>query len=323
MKKVLIIFTFLSIVLFSCYEDYLKDFDSDAIYFPYQIDVRTVVVGEGMKFRIAADLGGVRENTRDRNVTIELDNTLITPEILSTMKGAAAYIKESVSTVTTLQPLPSNYYSLSSYNTITIKAGEHMGYITLTTDSVAFLGDPLTIEANYAIPLEIKEADADSILQPKRYTVIGLKYENMLFGNYWHGGVTTVKDPGGNIVETRKYYTSIPTPELKIWKLKTVAPNEVVVNGYSDQTTSKNEFKLTLSGTNVTISSMAGSTFVVEPDGTSSYNNAKLLQNRKIMLNYKYVDASGNTCYAQDTLTFRNRIRDGVNEWQDENPSHY
>ena len=37
----------------------------------------------------------------------------------------------------------------------------------------------------------------------------------------------------------------------------------------------------------------------------------------------KYVNSDGNTCYAQDTLTFRNRLRDGVNEWQDENPSHY
>jgi len=48
-----------------------------------------------------------------------------------------------------------------------------------------------------------------------------------------------------------------------------------------------------------------------------------LLQNRKIFLNYKYKDAAGNWCHAQDTLTFRNRIRDGVNEWQDENPANY
>jgi hypothetical protein len=59
------------------------------------------------------------------------------------------------------------------------------------------------------------------------------------------------------------------------------------------------------------------------PDGASTFNRAKLLQDRRIVLSYKYIDASGNTCYAQDTLTFRNRIRDGINEWQDENPSHY
>jgi hypothetical protein len=68
---------------------------------------------------------------------------------------------------------------------------------------------------------------------------------------------------------------------------------------------------------------MTGATFAVEADGASTYNQAKLLQNRKIFLNYKYKNAAGNWCYAKDTLTFRNRIRDGVNEWQDENPNNY
>jgi hypothetical protein len=96
-----------------------------------------------------------------------------------------------------------------------------------------------------------------------------------------------------------------------------------VTNGFSDQTTAKEEMLLTLDGTNITVSTRAGSTFAVVPNGASTFNRAKLLQNRKILLNYMYVNAAGNTCYAQDTLTFRNRIRDGVNEWQDENPANY
>ena len=173
------------------------------------------------------------------------------------------------------------------------------------------------------LPFYITEADADTILLNKRQAIIGLKYENMLFGNYWHGGVTTVKDAGGNIINTITYYTTIPTIESKIWILKTIAPNKLVTNGYSDQTTSKNEMTLTLDGTNIAVSSSIGSTFTVIPDGTSNFNRAKLLQNRKIVLSYKYVNSNGNTCYAQDTLTFRNRVRDGVNEWQDENPLNY
>jgi hypothetical protein len=112
-------------------------------------------------------------------------------------------------------------------------------------------------------------------------------------------------------------------PENKTWKLKTVGPDALVTNGYSDQTTAKDEMRLTLSSTNIIVSTNAGSTFAVQPNGASTFNRAKLLQNRKILLNYKYVNAAGNTCYAQDTLTFRNRIRDGVNEWQDENPANY
>jgi hypothetical protein len=190
-------------------------------------------------------------------------------------------------------------------------------------DSAKFLADPNTLFANYAVPFYMVSADADTILQTKRSAVIGVHYENMLFGNYWHGGITTVKDASGNTIQTIAYYTAVNQPENKIWKLTTVGPNALVTNGYSDQTTAKGEMKLILDGTNITVTSNAGSTFTVLPDGSSTFNRAKLLQNRKILLTYKYVNAAGNTCYAKDTLTFRNRIRDGVNEWQDENPANY
>jgi len=63
---------------------------------------------------------------------------------------------------------------------------------------------------------------------------------------------------------------------------------------------------------------------VITPDGESTYNNTKLLQERKLILKYKFTNTVNTfTYHCTDTLTFRNRIRDGVNEWQDENPSHY
>jgi hypothetical protein len=322
MKKLLIVLI-LSVAMVSCYEDYIKDYDFNSVSFPYQTDVRTFVVGEGMKIEVGVALGGVRENTKDRIVNFTIDNSLVTPSILSLMKVGASYIKDAVAPVTTLTPIPANYYTLSDNSKMVIKAGQHMGSVVLKVDSAAFLADSKTLFANYAIPFYITEADADSILPDKRSAVIGLKYENMLFGNYWHGGVTKVKDASGAVIQTIAYYTAINQPENKIWKLKTVAPNQLVTNGYSDQTTAKEEMLLTLDGSNITVSTRTGSTFAVVPDGASNYNRAKLLQNRKILLNYKYVNAAGNTCYAQDTLTFRNRLRDGVNEWQDENPNNY
>ncbi len=322
MKKMFLI-VILAATMVSCYEDYIKDFDYDGIYFPYQTDVRTFVVGEGMSIEVGAALGGVRDNIKDRNVSFSLDNSLITPALLTIMKGGAPYIKDAVAPVTTLLPLPANYYTLSDNSKMVIKAGQHMGSVVMKVDSAKFLADPLTLFANYAIPFFITSADADTILSSKSSAVIGVKYENMLFGNYWHGGVTIRKSPAGANLDTIKYYTAVNQPENKIWKLKTVAPNALVTNGYSDQTTAKEEMLLTLDGTNITVSTRTGSTFAVVPEGASAYNRAKLLQNRKILLNYKYVNAAGNTCYAQDTLTFRNRVRDGVNEWQDENPANY
>ena len=321
MKKTGIILI-LAIAMVSCYSNYIGDFDFDSIYFPYQTDVRTFVVGEGMKIEVGAALGGVRDNNRDRIVSFVPDNSLIMPA-LTLMKAGAQYIKDAVAPVTTLLPLPVNYYTLSDNTKMVIKAGNHMGSVVIKVDSAKFLADQLSLFANYAIPFYINSADADTILALKRSAVIGVKYENMLFGNYWHGGITTVKDATGATISTILYYTSVNQPENKVWKLKTVAGNALVTNGYSDQTTTKEEMLLTLDGSNITVSPRTGSTFAVVPDGTSSFNRAKLLQNRKILLNYKYVNAAGNTCYAQDTLTFRNRIRDGVNEWQDENPASY
>ncbi len=63
MKKIFA-FLILSVAMVSCYDDYIKDYDFDAIYFPNQIDVRTFVVGEGMNIEIGATLGGVLENTK-------------------------------------------------------------------------------------------------------------------------------------------------------------------------------------------------------------------------------------------------------------------
>lgn len=322
MKKIITLII-ITLAMTACYEDYIKDFDYSAVYFTYQFDTRTLVVGEGMKIEIGVALAGVMENKTDRKITFSIDNNLVTPEILAAMKGGATYIRNAVSNVTELDAIPTNYYTLSNNNTIMIKAGQHAGSIVLKADSANFLADVETINAKYALALNITSAEADTILQNKRSTVIGIKYENMLFGNYWHGGVTTIKNPEGNTIETIVYPTTIPTPENTIWKLTTVSPNTLVTNGYSNITTSKGEMKLTLQDNNIIISSNENATFVVEADGTSTFNKAKLLQERKIYLNYKYVNEEGNTCYAQDTLTFRNRIRDGVNEWQDENPEHY
>ena len=55
----------------------------------------------------------------------------------------------------------------------------------------------------------------------------------------------------------------------------------------------------------------------------SRFNDAPLLQDRVLSLNYSYPNGDGTTTYVYDTLKFRNRIRDGINEWQDENTENY
>lgn len=320
MKKRIAVALGLTMALSACYDDYIKDFDYTSVYFMYQTNARTFVVGEGMSIEVGAALAGVRENRQDRVVGFQMDASLVNANALEAMKTGAGYIREAVSGVDTLKPLPADYFTISDNSRMVIKAGAHMGSVVIKADSARFLKDAATIRAGYAIPFYITSADADSIVGAKRSAVVALKYENMLFGNYWHGGVTTVKDASGKVVKTVKYYTTIPSPEAKIFKLKTVAPDALVTNMVSDK---EGSFKITLDGNAIKISKADGSAIDVKPDGTSTFNRAKLLQERKLFLSYKYENEDGTTSFAQDTLTFRNRIRDGVNEWQDENPDHY
>lgn len=308
----------------SCYEDYIFDYDYSAVYFPYQMDVRTFVVGEGMKVQIGTALSGVRSNDRDRNVTFELKPELVNADLQNKMLGASPYIKDNVPAINVkaIAAMPASYYTLTDNSTMVIKKGQHMGSIYVKADSANFLADPLNIQAVYVIPFSIVSADADTILDSKRTAMIGFRYENMLFGKYWHGGAALVNRPGKSDT-TMTYYTSIPSADSKVWTLTTASPNSLYANGYFDQTTTKNEMLLTLDGSNITVNTVAGSTRPVSAEGTSSYNQAKLLQNRKIFLKYTYSGANGYTYHCTDTLTFRNRIRDGVNEWQDADPSHY
>lgn len=317
MKKNIFFLLAIALIFVSCYKSYIEDFDHSSIYIPQQLDVRTFVVGEGMTIKVGAELGGVRENTKSRNVDFVIDNALITPDVLKGMKSSSySYIKNEVASIDSLLPMPANYYSLSNKNMIVINSGNHTGTIEVKADSARFLADSNTIKARYVIPFYIKTANADTILEDKRYAIIALKYENMLFGNYLHGGVTTVKDPSGATIETISYYTTPSQGNSEIWQLSSLAPYALATNGYSNQKSGKNEIKLTLNGTGITVSSATGSTNTYMPNGESSFNGERSLQKRKILLNYKFVNQEGNTYYVQDTLTFRNRIRDGVNEWQ-------
>jgi hypothetical protein len=320
--KIKILAIFLGLAMVSCYNEYVKDFDYTGVYFAYQTNVRTVVVGEGMKIEVGPALGGEMVNSRDRLVTMSLDNSLLTNGMLLAMQNSPVNsIKNYVTGLTMLTLLPADYYTMSG-TSVTIKKGQNSAAVVIRPDSVKFLSDPGTLMAKYVLPLRIISADADSVLRARNFTVIGLRYENMLFGNYIHGGVTIRKNAStGLSIDTAKYYTTIPQSDAKSWALTTITPSQLVTNGISNIAGS---FKITLNGGSIVVSQAAGSTVVVQPDGVSTFNQSKLLQDRKILLSYKYANADGSIIsYARDTLTFRNRIRDGVNEWLDENPVNY
>lgn len=341
MKKIAVLSAVL-LAAVSCYDPYIKDYDFNAVYVAYQYDLRTFVVGEGMKFRLTAGLGGVLENDRDRKVDFEIDPQLVTGKLnwywpgvtedvtaFSEMSGKTSYGKISQSYVTEalaasgiseLQPLPRSVYYLSD-DSIVINEGRMTGSVTVEADSLAFLSLPQAAgRTRYAIGFKIVSADADSVLRQKAYQVCAVRYENMFFGYWYHGGETTVVDSGGNVVETRSYPLRIPSDPStsEVYTLSTCAPNAVTTNYMGD---GEGSLKLVYDGGSVKVSSNDPTRKVVDMEST--FNRASLLQDRKLFLNYRYENPDGSTSIVKDTLAFRNRIRDGVNEWQDSNISHY
>lgn len=328
MKKILALLV-LTIAMVSCYEEYLLDYPYTATYFYLQQDVRTFVVGEGMKFKVGVTMGGIRENNIDRNIGFALDPSLITPARLASMKiTSQGYIKDAVSKVSTLEQLPAAYYTLSSPNTMVIKAGSHTGTVTVKADSLSFTNDSLktTRMSSYVLPFKITAwPTIDSIIKTKTTNVVGTMIENMLFGKYWHGGAALVNRPA-KADTTFIYKTAIPTlNENLIWTLTTLGPSTLAVSSYYKNAAVAGDtiMHLTLKGSKVFVSSGPDAPFVITPDGESTFNRARLLQDRKVFLKYKFTDGDGNTYHCTDTIRFRNRIRDGINEWQDENPSNY
>ena len=325
--------------LTGCYEDYVRDYDYSGVYVAYQYDLRTFVVGEGMEFKVGAVLGGVISNNKDREVWYAFDDNLVTSDLRqfvpaaegpftaftemsgTTSVGAVSqdYVKTAIASsgITSLTPLPSDAVKVPEGNCIRIARGKHTGTITVKADSLAFLSLPNAgPEPYYAIGFRITSANVDTVLRSKSYEVIALRYENMLFGNWYHNGKTEIYDAGGNLQETRAYHKEINSDDLCV--LRTIAPDTVQADktGYL-----AGQLNITLKDGALSLSDAAGGPAVT--DLGSSYNGARLLQDRKLYLNYSFTDAAGLRNVVTDTLSFRNRIRDGVNEWQDENSEHY
>lgn len=349
MKKLFAALLVAAVACTACYDEYVEDYEYSGVYVAYQYDLRTFVVGEGMKFRIGTVLAGVLSNERDRSVYYAFDDELVTGNLapyngldelgqasapftaFEVMSGAStsgtvsqSYVTDAVkaSGIKVLTPLPRDYFRVNEERKFTIGRGRHTATVTVEADSAALLADPhFGPQPYYALGFRLTSADADTVLFSKSFEVIAVRYENMLFGNWYHGGQTSVVDATGRVLSAETYPTSIPSDEGThgVYTLTTVAPDALTTN-YAG--VHEGSLRLTLDGADIRVENASSADRPIEDLG-SSFNRARLLQNRKLFLHYRYANGDGTYTVVRDTLSFRNRIRDGINEWQDENPEHY
>lgn len=193
-------------------ENEFDDFGSTSVYFPFQTPVRTIIQGKydlgfnendnNGRFEIGVTMTGVYENNKNRRVHFE-----VAPELIDVNQIPGA---NSLN----VQVLPPAYYTIEQESPVTIPPGSIKGRIPVQL-SDAFFDDPLSFVAekdsvNYVLPLRITDyEELDSLfsgvpaegavnpikikaedwqIQPKDYTLFGIKFMNKYQGIYLRRG---------------------------------------------------------------------------------------------------------------------------------------
>lgn len=288
----------------SCeYEDFESDYIYSTVYFANQKLKRTFVEGEINTIKIGIVLGGKRENTTNEQVIFTTTDT--------TGFSSTGY---------TL--MPDNYYTLSNYSEIVISSGQFSGDISMTIDP-AFFADSLATSETYAIPFKLVSSTTDSILEGKDSLLLILDFEHTLFGNYYHNGQVVRLDAlTSEVMDTIIYHQEEPvTNPANNWSLTTVASSTLKTRGLGWYTPSD------LSGFFMVVNDDYSIGIVEDPgvvaiglnwriEAVAGAENRYNAETKEFYLNYKFIDTkSGYECIATDTLIFRNRILDGVNQW--------
>jgi hypothetical protein len=323
MKKALSILI-VGIATFGCSNNNIgfDDFDYQAIYFPYQSPVRTIILGDESigdnsidleeAFNIGVTMGGAYENVRDRSVTLEY-----APEL-----GANVVDLDG----NPMEILPANYYN-ASFGEVIIPEGDFAGRMRVDlTDQ--FFADPLSTSTHYFLPVRITDTDGDTILSgdpnifvdnpdprvaedwsvpPKDYTLFGIKYINPLHGLYFVRGTSV--NTSKNIVNS---YSERFLTDNTMVRLTTLAKDKCIMHTMAGIFTGNELFTMVLTfnedNKTITISRVSGSTVSVSGTGTyvtkedpesESYNGQK---HRTMYLDYTF--SRGDTYTVNDTLVF-------------------
>ena len=329
MKKILIVLL-TGILMFGCtnWDIEFDDFLYQSIYFPYQMPIRSIILGDEAvgdntidrehAFSIGLTVGGTYANNIDRQITIAY-----APELADNIIDAA--------TGDTLELLPESYYDAgflaSATDIIPIPSGEMSGKTRVQLND-AFFQDPLSAGFHYIVPLKIIDAGTDTVLSgtpgpgaaspdprnpddwninPKDFTMFGIRYINETHGHYLYRGQRRNLTTDEVTAYSERFLTDNP-----LTLLSTTSLTENIMSKAAGMATDES-FQMLLtfdhSGQTLTVSRLdtttvdvngTGSYYTKEQGESESYNGNK---HRTIYLEYSYI--GGTDTYAvNDSLVF-------------------
>ena len=268
---------------------------------------RTLVVGEGLRFKIGAAMAGELNNNADRTVDFKLGSAMAFP------------VTDLVHVA-----LPTDYYNYAALTGTTSKVqaiipkGSFIGYFTVVMDSVKFLNNPLamlsTTQTQFlTLPVKIVSTSLDSVNLANDSITVKVRYMAGTDGYYLYKNTIT-KKLNGNTVGTTITENYASESDEQAWRLTTAGPFTVeVLSAIGEKTTSGLKFNLTVDNSGISYQSIAGQP-VVDASGPSVYDK----KTRDFNLNYTYKKSGNDTIYnVNSNLIFRNRMRDGINESRD------
>ena len=266
-------------------EDFVVDYDFTAIYFANRKIDRSIIIGEYDYIQVGVVLSGKVANNTEEWAKYHLNPDTVT--------GSGYTV------------LPDNYYTIENSiegkdpGTFYVPSGDWLGMVKVTLND-QFVNDPLALTANYALGFELEKnnTSVDSILTGKEAVIITFKYISNAEGFYYHNGVAT----GG---------TEAIVYDQKVWELSTEGTTSVESNGLGNGLGgAQNKILIEINADNtVTLSSADGGLPITDLSG-SRYDPDL----RQFYLNYSY-DEGGVIYNSTDTLVFRNRVVDGINQW--------
>lgn len=326
MKQIFFLLSILMLAVGCSNQDVdFDDFEFQAVYFPYQTPIRTIMLGDEVvgdntidrehAFSIGVTIGGMYVNEMDREVAIEY-----TPEL------AQNILDENSGD--TLALLPEEYYT-ATFDRITIPEGSFFGKMRVELND-AFFEDPDAIRLKYVIPLVITDAFGDSILsgegdtsidtldrrigahwvvEPKDYTLFAVKYINPYHGVYLLRGqsINTTAVPNDTVIYSKRFLTDNDMVKLQTRSLATCSMpvlGGVNKGGKYNMLLTFDEAAQTMAVTQFDTTSVvvagSGSYYTKEDDEAESYTDFK---HRTIYLDYTFEDG-GDTYQVNDSLVF-------------------